>query len=201
VSTYFNVALVGIASNRLAGGTATLNDGLQIAWERKWSIFQWALLSATVGMVIQALEQKFGFLGRIVIRIIGVAWVLASFFVVPLLAAENMGPVEALSKSGRIFRKTWGEQVTGGFSFGLVFFLLALPGALLPIMGARMGQMQLIAGLALAVIYWLLLGVINSAARGIFVAALYRYATTEKISAGFNRSDLTGAWQPKTPQY
>jgi hypothetical protein len=201
VSTYFNVALVGIASNRLAGGTATLNDGLQIAWERKWSIFQWALLSATVGMVIQALEQKAGFVGRMVIRLIGVAWVLASFFVVPLLAAENMGPVEALSKSGRIFRKTWGEQVTGGFSFGLVFFLLALPGALLPIMGARMGQMQLFAGLALAVIYWLLLGVINSAARGIFVAALYRYATTEKISAGFNRSDLTGAWEPKTPRY
>jgi hypothetical protein len=201
VSTYFNVALVSIASNRLAGGNAKLNDGLQIAWERKWSIFQWALLSATVGMVIQALEQKSGFLGRVVIRIIGAAWVLASFFVVPLLAAENMGPVEALSKSGRIFRKTWGEQVTGGFSFGLVFFLLALPGALLPIMGARMGQMQLIAGLVLAVIYWLLLGVINSAARGIFVAALYRYATTEQISAGFHRYDMTGAWQPKTPRY
>ena len=143
VSTYFNVALVSIAGNRLAGGNATLNDGLQIAWQRKWSIFQWALLSATVGMVIQALEQKFGFLGRIVIRIIGVAWVLASFFVVPLLAAENMGPVEALYKSGSIFRKTWGEQVSGGFSFGLIFVLLTLPGALLPLMGARMGQMQL----------------------------------------------------------
>jgi Family of unknown function (DUF6159) len=201
VSTYFNVALVSIAANRLAGGNATLNDGLQIAWQRKWSIFQWALLSATVGMVIQALEQKFGFLGRIVIRIIGVAWVLASFFVVPLLAAGNMGPVEALSKSGAIFRKTWGEQVTGGFSFGLIFVLLTLPGALLPLMGARMGQMELFAGMALAVIYWLLLAVINSAARGIFVAALYRYATTQQISAGFDRSDLADAWQSKTPRY
>ena len=201
VSTYFNVALVSIAADRLAGGKATLNDGLQIAWQRKWSIFQWALLSATVGMVIQALEQKFGFLGRIVIRTIGVAWVLASFFVVPLLAAQDMGPVDALFKSGRIFRKTWGEQVTGGFSFGLVFMLLALPGILLPIMGARMGQMGMLAGLAVAVLYWLLLGVINSAARGIFVAALYRYATTEKISPGFSRTDFTGAWQPKLPRY
>jgi hypothetical protein len=201
VSTYFNVALVSIASNRLAGGNATLNDGLQVAWQRKWSIFQWALLSATVGMIIQALEQKFGFLGRLVVRAIGVAWVLASFFVVPLLAAENMGPVEALYKSGSIFRKTWGEQVSGGFSFGLIFVLLTLPGALLPMMGARMGQMQLFAGLALAVIYWLLLAVINSAARGIFVAALYRYATTQKIPPGFSRSDLTDAWQPKTPRY
>jgi hypothetical protein len=201
VTTYFNVALVSIAANRLDGGNATLNDGLQIAWQRKWSIFQWALLSATIGMIIQALEQKFGFLGRLVIRMIGVAWALASFFVVPLLAAENMGPVEALYKSGAIFRKQWGEQVTGGFSFGLIFMLLTLPGALLPLMGARMGQKQLFAGMALAVIYWLLLAVVNTAARGIFVAALYRYATTQQISGGFDRSDLTEAWQPKTPRY
>jgi hypothetical protein len=152
-------------------------------------------------MIVQALEQKFGFLGRLIIRTIGVAWALASFFVVPLLAAENMGPVEALYKSGAIFRKQWGQQVAGGFSFGLVFFVLALPGALLPLLGAQMGKTQLATGMALAVIYWLLLGVVNSAARGIFVAALYRYATTEKISGGFDRSDLTGAWQPKTPSY
>ena len=130
------------------------------------------------------------------------AWVLASFFVVPLLAAENMGPVEALSKSGSIFRKTWGEQVTGGFSFGLVFVLLDLAGSAVADYGRAHGTDAAASpGLALAVIYWLLLAVINSAARGIFVAALYRYATTQKISAGFNRSDLTDAWQPKTPRY
>jgi Family of unknown function (DUF6159) len=201
VSTYFNVALVSIASNRLEGGNATLNDGLQLAWQRKWSIFQWALLSATVGIIIQALEQKFGFLGRLIIRMIGVAWALATFFVVPLLAAENIGPVEALCKSGAIFRKQWGQQVAGGFSFGLVFFVLALPGALLPLLGAQMGKTQMVAGMAVAVIYWLLLAVVNSAARGIFVAALYRYATTQKVSGGFDRSDLTGAWEPKTPRY
>jgi hypothetical protein len=197
LGTYFNVALVSIASNRLAGGEATLNDGLQIAWKRKWSILQWALLAATVGVLLQMFERRLGFLGRGITRITGLVWTLASFFVVPLLAAEDMGPVEALYKSTHLFRKTWGEEVAGGFSFGLVFLLLMLPGLLLPVMGARLGQTEMMVGAAVMVIYWLLLGVANSAAQGIFVAALYRYATKQEVSTGYDREDLSGAWRPK----
>lgn len=201
ITIYFNVALVSIAADRLSGGKATLGDGLQIAWERKWSILQWAVLCATVGMLLQMLEERSRSLGRFAARIVGVAWKLASFFVVPLLAAENIGPVEALSKSARLFRKTWGTDVVGSFSFGLLFTIAALPGVLLPMAGARsgLGPTAVWAGAAVMVIYWLLLGVVNSAARGIFVAALYRYANDQKISIGFDRSDLIAAWQPKQP--
>ena len=197
LATYFNVALVSIASNRLGGGHATLNEGLQVAWQRKWSIFQWAVLAATVGTFLEMFERRLGFLGRIVTRVTGLVWTLASFFVAPLLAAEDMGPVEALYKSTQIFRKTWGEEVTGGFSFGLIFVLLTLPGLLLPVMGARLGKTEMLAGAAVMVIYWLLLGVANSAARGIFVAALYRYAIKREGSPGYDLHDLSGAWQPK----
>jgi len=198
LATYFNVALVSIASDRLGGGRATLNDGLQAAWDRKWSILQWALLAATVGMVLQVLESRSRVIGRIVARVAGLGWTLASFFVVPLLAVRNMGPVEALYKSAQIFRKAWGEEVAGGFSFQIIFILLALPGALLPVAAVRWGSASLFfPGVGLAVIYWLLLGVVSSAARGVFVAALYRYATDQKLSGGFYRGDLSGLWQPK----
>jgi len=198
ITIYFNVALVSIASNRLAGGQATLNDGLQAAWRRKWRILQWALVAATVGILLRMLERRASFIGRIVVGLIGFAWTLASFFVVPLLAAEDIGPMEALYRSAEIFRNTWGEEVVGGFSFGLIFFLLALPGALLPLLGAQYGTNAMLAGLALAILYWVLLSVVSSASQGIFVAALYRYATTQQISGGFSGNDLTGAWQPKS---
>ncbi|HSY10760.1 MAG TPA: DUF6159 family protein [Verrucomicrobiae bacterium] len=198
LSVYFNVALVGIALNRLSGGNATLSDGLQLAWDRKWSILQWALLSATIGMLLQAIERRVGFLGRLVAGFIGVMWTLASFFVVPVLAVQGVGPVEALSKSGHIFRQRWGEQVAGGFSFQLLFFLLALPGALPPLMGVqRFGLSGLLVGFTISVIYWVLLAVVGSAARGIFVAALYRYATDQSVPPGFDRGDLAGAFQAK----
>ena len=197
IAIFFNVTLVSIASNRLAGGHATLNDGLQAAWNRKWSILQWALLAATVGMLVKMIESRLGFLGRIINRMTGFVWTLASFFVVPLLVAEDMGPIEALYESSQLFRETWGEEVVGGFSFGLIFFLLGLPGLLLPLLGARFGQTGMFAGLAVAVIYCLLLGVVSSAAQGVFVAALYHYATTKQVSAGFLLEDLSTAWQPK----
>ncbi|HVB34145.1 MAG TPA: DUF6159 family protein [Patescibacteria group bacterium] len=194
---YFNVALVSVAFDRIGGGQAKLNDGLQTAWQRKGTIFQWALLDATVGILLRSFEERMGWLGRMVTDFIGIAWNLATYFVVPLLALEDLGPAEALSRSAELFRQTWGEELVGGFSFGMIFTLLALPGALLPIMVATSGHLALIAGIVLALVYWLLLSVVSSAVQGVFTAALYRYATTKSIPPGFSAGSLQQAWQPK----
>ena len=197
IVVFFNVALVSAASSRLAGGHATINDGLEVAWQRKGKIFQWALLSATVGMLLRMIQERASWLGRLVGGLMGMAFTLASYFVVPVLAAENVGPAEALQRSAELFRNTWGEKVVGRFSFGLIFTLLALPGAGLPFLGRTLGTSGFAAGVALAVLYWLLLAIVSAAVQGIFVAALYRYATTRDVSAGFRLEDFSMAWQPK----
>ncbi len=198
VTTYFNVALVSIAANRLSGGHATLSDGLQRAWDRKWSILQWALLAATLGTILQMIERRSSFLGRILVRGTALMFSLASFFIAPVLAAQDMGPMQALFRSSQVFKQRWGEEVAGGFSFQLISLLLALLGALPPLMGVhRFGQTGLMAGLAISIIYWLVLGVVMSAARGVFVAVLYRYATEGRVPNGFDPEELSGAWQPK----
>jgi hypothetical protein len=198
IVVFFNVALVSIASNRLAGGHAVLNDGLQLAWQRKGKVLEWALLAATVGILLRALEERLSWLGRLMVDLVGIAWTLATFFVVPLLASEDLGPWEALSRSAELFRETWGEELVGGFSFGLIFMLLALPGLLLPLYGSTLGPREMIFGTILAVIYWLLLAVVNSTVQGIFMAALYGYAITKSVPPGFNPDDLQQAWQPRS---
>jgi hypothetical protein len=198
IAIFFNVALVTVASDRLNGGHATLSDGIQIAWQRKGSIFQWALLSATVGVLLRAIEDRMGWIGRMIIGWLGVAWSLATYFVVPLLAAENMGPVEALQRSADIFKETWGEELVGGFSFGLIFFLLAIPGIALFVVGIRFGITGLIFGAALAILYFLLLAAVSAAVQGVFMAALYRYATSKQVPPGFTQADFAGAWRPKS---
>jgi hypothetical protein len=198
VVVFFNVALVASASDRLAGGSATINYGLQVAWQWKGKIFQWAILAATVGILLNALEQRLGWLGRLVTRLIGVAWTLATFFVVPLLAAEDIGPAEALTRSAELFTETWGEQLIGGFSFGLIFVLLAVPGIALPFfLGRAFGSTGVLAGAILMIIYWLLLSIVSAAVQGIFNAALYRYATTKEVPPTFRLADFSTAWQPK----
>ena len=197
VVIFFNVALVSAASEQLAGRKGTLNAGLQIAWQRKGKILQWALMAATVGIVLKALERRFGRMGFYGARLLGVAWSLATYFVIPVIAAEDLGPGEALARSAQLFKDNWGERVAGGFSFGLIFFFLMLPGVIPIILAAQNGPAWMIPAIAISVVYWLLLSVVNSALNGIFQAALYRYATTKTTSLGFNAKDFAQAWETK----
>ncbi len=199
VIIFFNTALVSAASARLEDGNPTVRDGLRVAWRRLGVIFQWALVAATVGMLLRMIEERSGFIGRLVAGIVGMAWTLATFFVVPVLAFEDLGPVEAVERSIELFRKNWGEEVVGTFSFGLIFFLLALPGILLPLLGSSLaGAYGATIGATLMVVYFVVLAVVNSSAQGIFLAALYRYAKTGGISQGFSQSTFSSAWQPKS---
>jgi hypothetical protein len=199
VVVYFNVALVSVAGDRLAGGHATVNDGLRIAWQRKWKILQWALLAATVGMVLRSLEDRSKLLGRIAVGIFGTAWSLACYLVVPVLAAEGLGPSEALARSAELFTRAWGEQLSGGFSFGLIFTLLGLPAVVPLFLGWNAGPGARLGGIVVMVVYLLLLSVVSAAAKGVFIAALYHYAVTKQASGGFKLDDLAGAWRPKSP--
>jgi hypothetical protein len=109
-----------------------------------------------------------------------------------------LGPVDALKRSAQLFRQTWGEEVAGGFSFSLIFFLLALPGFGLWLAAAMVGGAPGFAvGLALMVLYFLLLAAVSAAVQGIFVAALYRYASTREVAPGFKLENFSMAWQPK----
>jgi len=202
VIVFFNVALVGVANSRLVGGTWTMRDGLELAWARKGTILQWALVAATVGIILKTLEERMGLIGRIVMRIIGVAWALACYFVVPVLAFEDLTPIEAVQRSSKLFKDTWGEKVTGGFSLSLVFFLLALPGigffilSMFLAVGLRT-PLVIAAGFLLMMLYFLLLSVVSSAVQGIFNAALYRYACFKQVPPAFDGELITAAWTPK----
>src|SRR5882724_4148048 len=198
VIVFFNVALVGVANSRLTGGAWTFDQGLQLAWQRKWVILQWAFVAATVGMLLRILSERASFVGRMVIGIIGIAWHVACYFVVPILAFEDMTPGAALYRSAELFTETWGERVVGGFSLGLVFFFAMIPGIALFVLAIREGGPSglLIGAIALGA-YMLLLSVISSAVQGVFNAALYRYACDRQVPAGFSRDLIQGAWSPK----
>ena len=58
-------------------------------------------------------------LGGLVSGILGFAWSMATYFVVPTLAAEEIGPIEALKRSAKTIKSKWGESIGAGFSLGL----------------------------------------------------------------------------------
>ncbi|MGQ9588182.1 MAG: DUF6159 family protein [Thermoplasmata archaeon] len=186
IAIFFNACVIGCAMIRMNGGDPTVSDGLRIAGENIGRIVKWALIAATVGIIIRAVQKRVGLIGRMIIGAVGVAWTAVTYFVVPVLIYERLGPWKAVKRSAEILKRTWGEALVSNLGLGAIFVLFGLLGLLPIALGAyRATISSIIIGVVVAVVYWLILGIIASAARSVLVAALYRYATTGKVSEEF----------------
>lgn len=202
VITFFNSAIVACAVIRMNGGDPTVKDGFEAAVKRLPLIFGWALVAATVGFVLRIIEERAEFVGKIVAGLLGAVWTMTSFLVIPILVIEEKTPLDALKESAKYLKKNWGEQLVGNFSFGLVFFLLALPGVALffvgLFVGGSSGSMALmIMTLAMAVVYFIVLSLVQSALQTIFQAALFVYLKDDMDPEGFPTDLLANAVQAK----
>jgi hypothetical protein len=202
VIIFANSALIGAAMIRLRGGDPTVGDGVRIARKHIGAILGYALVSATVGMILRWLSERGKTAGRIVSSIAGLAWNLATYLAVPVLVVEGVGPLEAIKRSANLLKRTWGEQIVGNFSIGLVFGLLAVFMALLGIpvfiLVISTHSVLLIAlTILLFVLAFVFMALVSSTLNGIYVAAVYRYAAEGEASSFFNREMVQEAFRPK----
>jgi len=202
---FFNAALVGATMIRLDGGNPTLSDGLNIAFKRLGAILEYAAIAATVGMILRALEERAGFVGRIVIGLIGITWTMATYLTVPVLVVKDVSAFDAVKESASVLKRTWGEQVAGNVGLGLVTFLLVL------LLIALAVPMIILAGSVNEVLVvplvlslfggFILLMLVTSALKGIYSAALYRFATTGDPGEHFTAEMMEGAFRPRNRRW
>jgi len=110
VITFFTTGLVTCTYMKLNGQDPTFADGIANAKKHIGKIFIWALISATVGMFLRLIAERSGIFGRIVLSFIGMAWSLLTYFIVPILAYENLGVVDSIKESGSLFKKNMGRE-------------------------------------------------------------------------------------------
>ena len=202
VIVFFNTALVSCALIRFNGGNPTFSDGMREARARLPQIFGWALLSATVGTILKQFEDRVPGLGKFVIGLIGMAWAAVTFLVVPILAAEKLGPFAAVKRSTGLLRKTWGEALVGQASLGAVQFLFMLPIILvLMVAGAFSATTESYWPIAVAGVFAVpcltLLTIGFSTLQQILLAAVYQYAAQGSVPTGFSPSLIESAFKPK----
>ena len=206
-ATYFviffcNSALVGAAMIRLRGGDPTVMDGLKIAFSHLGAIFGYALLSATVGIILKTIQERAGLFGRIVISIVGFAWNVATFLAVPVLVVEGVGPIAAVKRSAALLKKTWGEQVIGnggvGLIFGLLIFgLIMISIPILILAASAQSPALLITAIAILTFTFVVLLILNATLSSIYTAALYLYAAEGNAGGNFQTEMIQGAFRPK----
>jgi hypothetical protein len=195
---FCNSALISCALLRFNGETPTLADGFKMAMARLPQIFAWALVSATVGVLLNVIESLNEKVGEIVSWLLGSAWSIMTFFVVPVLVVEKVGPVTAVGRSLSLLRKTWGEALVGNMGLNFILFLLFIPIILVFVVGVvALVQGLTPVGIALMVvagILFLLHIAISSALHTIFLAALYQYAADDRVPEGFDRRAIEHAF-------
>ena len=171
VIVFFNTALVHCTHLYFSGEEVTIRKGIQFSLSRIRVIFSWAVFAATVGTALRLVQDNLGSLGKIITGLIGIVWSVTTSFVVPVIAYENLGPIDAFKRSASLMKEKWGESLGATFSFGLVqlvaFLLLAIPSFLLGYL------LHPIAGIVLFILGVFTILVVMSAARTIFISAVY----------------------------
>lgn len=196
ITIFFNAALVHAAHERMSGGDPTLGSALRGAVGRVHRILPWAIVSATVSLILRAIEERAGMLGKVVSALAGVAWSLVTFLVIPVLVVEGVGVGEAVRRSGAMFKRTWGENVAAQVGFGLLGFLAALPAAAAIAIGVAAGGAILVILMLVGIGWILLVSLVMATLNGIFQTALYRYAVGQDPT-GFGAGAMAQAFTAK----
>jgi hypothetical protein len=197
VTVFFTGALVAGAHERLSGGDPTVSSSMRRAMSRISGLVPWAILTATVGMILRALRERAGFLGNIISAIGGIAWEVASFLTIPAIMIDDLGAIDSLKKSGSLLRETWGENLAARVGFGLLGMVAVIPAVIVVALAGSVGGPLLIAGVIIAVIYLAVVFSTITAMSAIFQTALYLYATSGQVPADFADSNLRDSFAQK----
>jgi hypothetical protein len=195
VTIFFNVALVHVVAARWRGETASLTNGLVAARRRLRSIAGWAVLTTTVGLLLQLVERVTLGISQLVIGIVAdVAWSVASFFVVPVLVVEQRGPLRSLRRSASVVRSQWTEGLAGATPIAVATAMLMIPLAGLVFIGFVLFVLGLtipgLLAIVVGVVGALAVSVISGALTQVFTLAVYQHATGGLQFEGFPTADL-----------
>jgi len=204
LATFFNVAFYNEILHALNGNSVSITRGLCVALTKLKSILMWSMLTGIVGITIKGLEEKLGFVGRWIMKLIGIAWSVAAVFVIPVIIREDksVNPLGFLKRSAIMLKQTWGESLIGylGIRFGAVvcvlgsFALFAIP---LGIGLALKNPWLVIAAVALEFLCLVVMTYLLNIASQVYRCALFIYASEGVVPGPFDQDMMDLAWKVK----
>ena len=188
ITVFWNAAIIASAYERLTAGTnPSFSYGIGQAMKCLPQIFIWGLIAGTVGLFIQILEglannedspPPLRLVAGIASFIIGVAWWVLTFFVVPIIVLERASVLDSMGRSPELFRGTWGEDVTSHIGTGLLMTLCIFILAAISVPVMMLGDVGLVLGLVILAVGVLFAVLFFSTVEAVNRASLFYYAKT-----------------------
>lgn len=175
IIVFFNMALIHCSKLYFEGEEVSLSIGIKFSASRIGVIVSWAFFAATVGTILKLIQENTGTIGKFITGLLGMVWGITTFFVVPVIAYENLGPIDAFKRSTSLMKEKWGESLSATFSMGLiqviVFILAAIPLYCIAV------YVNLALGFAMGILSAFLIFAVFSAAQTIFISSVYHNIT------------------------
>jgi hypothetical protein len=204
LATLCSVAFNSEILEALNGRPVSIRHGFGVACSRWKSVLLWSLLAGLVGLIIQKLEERLSFIGRLVVGWIGLAWSVASIFAIPILVRESSlsNPFDVLRRSSETIKATWGEMLSGYVGMQgshLAFFWASLLwwGWLgLVAYWLKNGWVVLGAG-AVWLVCLVMYSYLASVASRVYLCALYLYAAYGLVPGPYDASMMSLGWKAR----
>ena len=191
ITVFWNAAIIASAYERLSSGTnPSFSYGIGQAIKRLPQILVWGIIAGTVGLFLQILEGlahsddspvPLRIVAGLASYIIGIAWWIVTFFVIPIIVLEKAGVLDGMGRSMELFKKTWGEDVSSHIGTGILMVLcilllacISVPLMMLGDVGFILGMVILAVGILFAVLFFSTVEAVNR-------ASLFYYAKTGQI--------------------
>lgn len=207
MATFTNVAFSSQIIAALNGEPVSIRRGFLLAGKRVRSILVWSLFAGVVGLIIRKIEERMGFIGRIVVGLIGVAWSIASVFAIPVIIREEptANPVKILTKSAGTIKRTWGEMLTGFVGLhgcnGLVVLSTIVVVAAAAFLATALSNYWMLVPIGAAwVLAVLAYSYFASVASQVYLCAVYIYASEGVVPEPYDQEMMDRAWKVKTPK-
>ena len=193
VSVVSHATIIARVMARFHGQSVTNAQAARAALTKTPQLLAWAFINYVVISILRSIGNR-GILGALVGALLRAGWMLASFFVVPVILFEDKGAVAAIKRSVELCRSRWGENIVGNGALGLIAFVAILLDVLvavvLGLVFAPLGAVVGVIGLAAILL-------VLTVATAAFNAALYWYAVTDQSPGQYSVGDLQSAYRQK----
>ncbi len=128
--------LVASADEELAGRDASVGHGIGASLARIVPLIGWAFIQTVVNVIVSLIRGNNQSGAASVVRNIAASgilamWSLITFFVVPFIMLDRVGPITAIKESSKLFKAKWGLQIFGGVRIGGIVALITILPAIL----------------------------------------------------------------------
>ena len=184
IASFCTSGLMFCSKQAFEGKTPSISAGFAAASKRIGPLFIWSIIAAIVGVLVRAIEEQDSVVADIVAAVVGVAWTIMTFFVIPVIVFEGSSFFNSFGRSKEMVKSTWGESIGTISSISLITFFLGLIGAVIgfALLLVLPFSIYSLIGLFVMVLMFVLVG---QTLGGIAKTALYLYAAEGRAPARF----------------